>query len=214
MVNNLTSLRTAFLDFCDNAEILEHIQHRCRQKGIAQIEGLEECQALYEARDQSFTAEINAGRKTSLPPNNVWLLILESLRFNVPLEEVDFSHLSIVVEFDEQENLGIKYIVNQAESLEDWVSRHPELDIATIRGVFDSFLLEYFDSKDLVVNDNKLFTKKGQNLVNYQNFQRDEKLKNFDGLGAKIANAGLAKNVNIKASSKNAPAARPDSQQF
>ncbi len=213
-MNNLTALRTEFLDFCDNADILEHIQQRCQQKGIAAIAGLDDCQVLYQQRALAFEAQVNAGQKTTLPPNNVWLLLLESMRDKLPSGDINFNDLSIIVEFDEQENLGIKYIVNQVESIEDWVARHPELDIDSVRGVFDSYLLEYFDQQKLLVDDNKLFTKTGRHLVGFQNFQRDEKLKNFVGLSEKISNSGLVKNVNISATTKVMPEARPESQQL
>ena len=209
---NLTAARNEFLDFCDNAEILEHLQKVCQKKGVVISDQLEDCRKLYEEGEIEFQEKVHAGVQTELLPDNIWLLIVKDMRNKIPRDDLQFEHLDMVIEFDEDNNLGVKYIVNEEESIEDWVERHPEIEIDSIRGVLDSYLLEFFESENLELYNNKLYRKGETKSLTYQSYVQNEDLKSSKKLIDNIRQSGLTKNVEVRFDSLAKPGMRPESQ--
>lgn len=212
-MGTLTPARLQFLDFADNPDILAHIQDRCVQKKLEVPPGLLECEQLYRANLDELHERVNFGVKTELPPENVWLMTLKGLRKEFDTSQLGLESLNIIVVFDDDENLAVKYIVNQEESLEAWASKHPEFDIEQLREILNSYLLEDFEKNGLELLDNKLYHKNTNKPITYQEFQKSSVLNDFRGLRSQLLDAKIARSIDVSTERAEPPKPGMDVQQ-
>lgn len=189
----ITDKRASFLVDFISPDILGFVNERLDAKKLKFPTELNSYESLYHSQMEKFHKKIFSGKEDSLPPSNLIGLALNEAR-QLDLQKAQMNDLLSTVCFDKDNNILVKYTVNQVEGLEQWAAKN-KVDPQNLKAMLDSYFLEFFNEKGLQIVDGKLFQVNSQQLITEDGF--NNLLKDAKELRSKFAHSGISKNIDI-----------------
>lgn len=193
----LPESRASFLVDFISPEIIDFLNKRLAAKNITFPVDINSFQAKYYSQIKTFYDQVFAGKISNLPPSNLVGLAINELR-QVDLKKSQMKDLQANISFDENNNLLVQYVVDQQSSLDDWASDN-HLDSEKLKGMIDSFFLEFFNENGMQLENGKLYHTKDGSLVSASELENI--LNNSSTIKEKLKDSNVASNVNIESSS-------------
>jgi hypothetical protein len=189
----ITNERANFLVDFISPDILGFVKERLDAKGLQFPTELTQFESVYQTQMEKFHKKIFSGEEYSLPPSNLIGLALNEVR-QVDLKKALMNNLLATICFDQDNNILVKYTVDQGESLEEWAEKN-RVDPQNLKSMLDSYFLEFFNEKGLQIIDGKLFQSSNNQLVTKDGF--NDLLKDSTDLKNKLTLSGLTKEIDI-----------------